>query len=315
MIPKISVIMVTYNREKLVERALNSVINQTFKEFELLLVNNGSTDNTLSVCEKYRNEDDRIKLYNIEKNKGSAYARNYAINYVNTEYLLIVDDDDYCEPKMFEHLYNMIVENNADIAITGCVDEYEDNKIVNKYVYDEKYIWNKEEGVSEFLKRDKFHTAPGTKLFKTNLFENVRFIIGKRIDDIHIIYKLFVLANKVVSQGLPMYRFYKHSGNETSFLSGDILKGDILKDYLEMQDERVKYISKNLPSLKKQVEYAKYSYMISMIEKIENGYSKECEKYNEYMKEVVRDNLKDIEKMPWLTKREEGIIAKYVEGE
>ena len=312
MNPKISVIMVAYNREKLVKRALESVINQTFKEFELLLINNGSTDNTFNICKKYVDKDSRIKLYNIEKNMGSAYARNYAINYVNAKYLLIIDDDDYCEPKMFEHLYNLIIDNNADIAITGCVDEYEDGSIIPKYKYNEKYIWNKEEGVSEFLKREKFHTAPGTKLFKTKLFEHNKFVLGKKIDDIHLIYKLFVNADKVVAQGLPMYRFYKHSGNETSFLSGDILRGDILKDYLEMQDERVDYIRENLPSLEKQARYAKYSYMISMIDKIESGYSKDCENYNKYMKNIIRENLTEFNNSEWITKREEGLIKKYI---
>jgi hypothetical protein len=210
-------------------------------------------------------------------------------------------------------LYRIISENNADIAITGCVDEYADGTIVPKYVYEEFYQWNKEEGVSEFLKREKFHTAPGTKLFRTSLFNNVRFIVGVKIDDIHVIYKLFVAAKKVVAQGKPYLRFYKHSGNETGFLSGDVLKSDILNDYLCMQDERVAYITEQLPSLTRQVCYAKYSYMISMIEKIELGFAIECDEQMKRMKAILKEHKEEFLNAEWVTDREINLFKKYID--
>lgn len=310
---KISVIMLTYNRKELLHRALDSVLQQEFKEFELILINNGSTDGTDEVCNEYAKNDNRIRYFTIKENQGIAFARNFGIDHVQTDYIVIVDDDDYCEKTMFSHLYGMIEEYNADIAITGCVDEFSDGTIRPRYQYDELYVWDKEEGVSEFLKREKFDAAPCTKLFRTSLFQTIRFMLGTRIDDIHVIYKLFVEANRVVSQAYPSYRFYKHSGNETSFLSGDKLKPEILDEYLNMQEERVSYISKHLPSLTSQVRYAKYSYMISMVERIETGLAINCEKQLLQMKRILTDNIDEFLNAKWITEREIRLFKKYVE--
>lgn len=310
---KISVIMLAYNRKELLYRALDSVLQQEFEEFELILINNGSTDGTDKVCSEYAMRDNRIRYFTIKENRGIAFARNFGVDQVQTDYIIIVDDDDYCEKTMFSHLYTMIEEYNADIAITGCVDEYSDGTIRPRYQYDELYIWDKEEGVSEFLKREKFDAAPCTKLFRAFLFNTIRFKLGTRIDDIHVIYRLFVEANRVVSQAYPNYHFYKHSGNETSFLSGDKLRPDILDEYLNMQEERVSYISEHLPSLTLQVRYARYSYMISMVERIETGLAIDCEKQLTLIKRSLRENKEEFLTAKWITEREIRLMKKYVE--
>lgn len=309
--PKISVILSTYNRQKLLPRMLDSLINQEFKEFELILINNGSTDDTKYICEEYAHKDDRIKFYIINENNGPSFARNLGIEKSSTEYLCFVDDDDYCEPNHLSNLYNFAISYNADISITGCVDEY-DNQIVPKYKFDGIFEYDKIGGVSEFLKREKFHTAPATKLFKKKLFYDVAFVPDVRVDDIHVIYKLFVNADKVVVSGLPTYRFYKHSGNMTGFIEKDVLTPEILADYLNMQEERIEYISKKIPVLENQVRYAAFSYMISMIEKINKGYSKNCEaKYN-FMKEKLLQNKDEFLTSKWITERENNLMYKYV---
>lgn len=309
---KISVILSTYNRQKLLPRMLDSLLNQKFKEFEVILINNGSTDDSQSICEKYEKEDARIRLYRIEKNNGPSFARNLGINKAKSDYICFVDDDDYCEPNYLSILYNLITEYDADIAISGSVYEYSDQTISPKYIFDETYVYNKVDGVSEFLKRDKYNTSPATKLFKKELFENVRFIAGVKIDDIHVIYKLFVNANKVVVNGVPTYRFYKHSGNMTGFIQKDILTPEILDDYLNMQKERVEYISKKIPILENQVRYAAFSYMISMIEKINNGHSINCELQYDIMVQRLRKNKDEFLNCKWITEREINLMTKYV---
>lgn len=309
---KISIILLTYNRENLLKRMLDSIKCQTFTDYELVLINNGSTDGTAKICNEYKACDDRIRLITVDVNKGAANARNLGVDAASSEYILMVDDDDYCEPDMFLHLYTLATSENADIAITGCVDEYGDGTIYPKYDYDEKYVWNRNEGVSEFLKREKFHTAPATKLFRKRLFDGLRWTIGTRVDDIHFIYKLFVAADKVVAQGKPMYRFYKHSGNMTAFLSGDILKPDVLEDYLLMQDERVDYISSKIPECARQVRYARVSYMISMVERIMQGKSIDCDIYLNQMKAYLLEHKKDLIGTEWCTDREERLMKEYV---
>ena len=309
---KISVILSTYNRQKLLPRMLDSLLNQEFKDFELILVNNGSTDNTQSICEEYAQKDQRIKLYRIEKNNGPSFARNLGIDKAKGDYICFVDDDDYCEQNYLSMLYNLITEYDSDIAISGSVYEYNDKTISPKYIFEGTYVYNKVEGVSEFLKREKYNTAPATKLFKKELFENVRFISGVKIDDIHVIYKLFVNANKVVVNGIPIYRFHKHSGNMTGFIQKDILTPEILDDYLNMQKERVQYISERVPDLEKQVRYAEFSYMLSMVEKINNGHSINCELQYDIMIQKLCKNSDEILSCNWSTEREKDLMTKYV---
>ena len=221
---KMTVIILTYNRAEMLNRAVDSVLAQSFQEYELLLINNGSTDNTSSICNAYAEKNNSVRVSTLPVNQGISAARNFALDQVRTEFCIFIDDDDFVEPDMLAHLYGMVQDFQADIAITGCVDEYPDGRIVPKYQYDERSILNREEGVSEFLKREKFHTSPGTKLFRYRLFDGIRFPKGVLIDDIHTIYKLFVAASRTVVQGIPDYHYCKHVGNATGFLSGSLLR-------------------------------------------------------------------------------------------
>jgi glycosyltransferase involved in cell wall biosynthesis len=308
---EISVILITYNRRELLSRMIKAVKEQTFLDYELILIDNGSTDGTNYLCEEYARSDSRVKLVHIENNNGSAPARNLGLKYITAKYILMIDDDDYCVPEMFEHLYHLVTKYQADIAITGCVDEYDD-QIQPKYVFDGTYVYYGYDGLSEFLKREKFHTAPATKLFKSTLFHGKQWTEGTYVDDIHFIYKLFTDARTVVVDGRPDYYFRKHSGNVSGFLSGDILKSVILNDYLQMQDERVVYISENAPDVADQVIYSRASYMISMIEKIETGFADGCEKQLIYMKKFLKEHSNDLLNQVWTTDREKNLMIKYI---
>lgn len=312
-VPYVSVILLTYNRRQLLPRMLKSILNQTFADFELILVNNGSTDDTAEICEAYRDRDGRIVLYTLEENEGASAARNFALGRAGGKYISMVDDDDYCEPGMLDHLVSLAKSCGADISITGCVDEYADGSVCPKYVYEETYIWRGAQGLSEFLRREKFHTAPATKLFRRELFEGLRWTEKTRVDDIHFIYKLFCRSRCVVAQGKPMYRFYKHAGNMTSFLSGDVLRPDVLDDYLEMQDERVAYIAEHCPALAGQARYARVSYMISMIEKIRKGEAEQCGRQLEHMVRYVKLHKAELLDPMWCTDRERKLYRQYVE--
>lgn len=309
---KITVMILTYNRAEMLSRVVDSVLAQSFQEYELLLINNGSTDNTDTICNAYAEKNNSVRVYTLPVNQGISAARNFALDQVRTEFCIFIDDDDFIEPDMLAHLYGMVQDFQADIAITGCVDEYPDGRIVPKYQYDERYILNREEGVSEFLKREKFHTSPGTKLFRYRLFDGIRFPKGVLIDDIHTIYKLFVAARRTVVQGIPDYHYCKHVGNATGFLSGSLLRPEVLEDYLNMQEERIAYITEKLPSLTEQAVYAKYSYLISMVERIEKGEAERCEAYLIRMKNTLRENADRFLQMKWVTERERRLMAQYI---
>lgn len=309
---KISVILSTYNRRHLLPRMLDSLIVQTFPDFEIILINNGSIDDTDALCRQYSQSDMRIRYFCWAVNGGAARARNFGLEHAQGDYILMVDDDDYCCPNMLETLYDMISQEDADIASVGCQYIYEDKHIEDVYVYKERYVLRGTEGIIAFLERKLYNTIPGTKLFRRTLFQRLRWLEGTRVDDIHFIYRLFVRAKKVVCCGTPLYLQYKHSGNMTSFLSGDCLTSEVLKDYLSMQDERVAYISYRLPELTEQVRYARVSYMISMVERIEQGESIGCEHELTYMKQYLSEHRNELLNTRWTTDRERNLMERYV---
>lgn len=309
--PKISIVLSTYNRAKMLPRMLNCILEQDFTDFELLLINNGSKDDTDEVCQGYAKQDSRIRLFKLSDNLGPAGAKNFGIEKARANYICFVDDDDYCEKNYFSLLYESVTQYNAEIAVTGCVDEY-DTKIVPKFDYEEIYVWDKATGVSEFLKREKFNAAPPTKIFHKSLFDNISFESCIGPDDIHVTYKLFAEAERVVVRGNPTYRFHKHADNVTAFITENRITPDILEQYLRMQKERVAYISDKLPELASQVRYAAYSYMISMVEKIRTGHGEGCGSQLEYILDELRANQEEFLSSEWLTEREKRLMNQYV---
>lgn len=307
----ISIILSTYNRQTLLPRMLDSLLSQTFSDFELLLINNGSTDQTDSICHQYVQRDSRIRYFSLEKNQGAARARNFGLDHALGDYIAMVDDDDYCCPDMMQTLFDMAAEHQADITVVGCQNAYGD-ELEDFYVYDEEFVLRGSGGLSAFLERKLYNTNAGTKLFRRTLFDGLRWTEGTRVDDIHFIYKLFARAQTVVACGKPLYIKRKHDGNMTAFLSGKRLTPDVLEDYLAMQDERVDYITKHVPALAEQVRYARVSYMISMVERIESGDSEGCQKQLMKMKQFLRCHADELLKTRWTTEREKQLMQTYV---
>ncbi len=116
--PEISIIIPIYNSEKYIEQCINSILNQTFKNFELILINDGSTDNSRVICERYENKDKRIKLFNIG-NRGVSSARNLGIENSRGKYIMFCDSDDYVKNTWCEELYKLIKDNNNSYIVCG----------------------------------------------------------------------------------------------------------------------------------------------------------------------------------------------------
>ena len=123
----ISVIMLTYNREKLVGRAIECILAQTYRDFEFIIVDNGSSDRSGAVADEYAAKDSRIRVIHRERgNIGS--GRNAGLDAAKGEYIAFIDDDDTCTPDFLQFLYDLAFENNADISICGATDKVFDEK-------------------------------------------------------------------------------------------------------------------------------------------------------------------------------------------
>ena len=127
--PLISVIVPVYKAEAYLEKSVKSIINQTYKNLEIILVDDGSPDRCGEMCDEFAKKDSRIRVIH-KANGGQSSARNAALDIMAGDYVGFVDSDDWIEPNMYEHLYNLILKNNAQISVCGLQCDYDDGKIV-----------------------------------------------------------------------------------------------------------------------------------------------------------------------------------------
>ncbi|MGI6084074.1 MAG: glycosyltransferase family 2 protein [Acetivibrionales bacterium] len=289
--PKISVIMLTYNRETLVVRAVESILNQTYRDLEFIIVDNGSTDNSGIIADEYAQKDSRIQVIHRERgNIGS--GRNAGLDAANGKYVAFIDDDDYAEPDFLEFLYNLAEPHDADIAVCGSTKEENGEILPNGiYIYDEKYVMNAEEATVNYLWRRLYNAAMPTKLIRKEMFDTIRFSNTGCYDDISTTYRYFANAKTVVAHGLPKYCFYRHPGNNSSAATKhNLLNPAQLFEYLNAFRERTEYISSVLPRLHDLAIFSEWSYMISMVEKINRYGLTNCEEPLRFMCEELRQH-------------------------
>ncbi|WP_312352967.1 glycosyltransferase family 2 protein [Aminipila sp.] len=308
---KISVIMLTYNREQFIGRAIQSVLNQDFKDFEYIIVDNGSTDSSGMIADEYARKDKRIKVIHKEKgNIGS--GRNAGLDLARGKYVTFVDDDDIAYKDMLGFLYELAEGNKADIAICGSDKEVE-NEIIPNCVFQELLIMGAGEAIIELLKRKKYNAASPTKLWHRSIFDNIRFLNEGKYDDITIVYKLFAEAKKVVAHGIPKYCFSRHQGNNSAFTTNDsLLNPDQLNEYFSAFRERTLYLSKKLPEIADYAQYSEWSYMISMCNKIHKNFLEGCKQQLSWIERELAENFDEFYGMEYIQDFEKEFLELYI---
>ncbi|MBQ4067985.1 MAG: glycosyltransferase [Lachnospiraceae bacterium] len=241
--PLISVIIPVYNLENYIERCLISVLSQTYKNLEILVVDDGSTDNSPSLCDKYSTIDSRITVFHIE-NGGAAHARNVALNKTNGELLTFIDGDDFVDSTYIETLYNAMVDKNADISICKWVDIYEH---AEPKALQQSYIktYDTLSGLEALMYQVEFDSAMWVKLYKSSLFDGIFFPEGNLYEDLAIIYKIFERA-KIISYTDYAGYFYTIRNSGTTLIKFKPKKMDLIDVIDEMQD----YLLKRYPELR-----------------------------------------------------------------
>ena len=193
---KLSIIVPVYNVAEYLERCLNSLINQTLNEIEIICVNDGSTDNSLCILEKFAGLDNRIKIIN-QKNKGLSGARNTGIKLIQGEYFGFLDSDDWVDLDYFEKLYKRAKNCDADISLGDFIRK-------GKFKHKIRLKLNKEEefvGDNEKFYGSQFYHFPcvWNKIYKTSKFNDLRFIEGMYFEDGPYTIQALHRANKVVT--------------------------------------------------------------------------------------------------------------------
>ena len=184
----VSIIIPIYNVEKYLDKCLKTIINQTYKNIEIILVDDGSTDNSLFICNKYAEDDKRIKVLH-KKNEGVSVARNIGIKLSTGKFVVFVDPDDYVSNNHIETLYNCIISNNVDLVISNAINVTEDG---NMFKNEEKkdFFMNKEECLKELLSENNFSHVCWGNIYKRELLEVCSFNDKYRIaEDLDFLYE------------------------------------------------------------------------------------------------------------------------------
>ena len=211
----VSVIVPIYNVEQYLERCIKSIQNQTYKDLEIILVDDGSPDNCGAICDRYAAEDKRIKVIHKE-NGGLSDARNFGIHAATGEYFFLVDSDDWIHNQAVEILMQMIVQNSCQVVICGYQyayegKEYTDDKLSVKYVVD-KY-----QDVDTYIAQDIYFSCPDkrleytvawNKIYHKDLFKDISYPKGKVHEDEYTTFKLLHGAKKIGIIDLPLYYYF-----------------------------------------------------------------------------------------------------------
>ena len=231
MRPVVSVIVPIYNVEQYLKRCLDSLVNQTFKEIEILCVNDGSPDQSQKVVDEYVGRYPTKVKSLIKPNGGLADARNYGLDYAQGEYVAFIDSDDWVEVTMIEEMYQLAISKSADIVVSDMQYVYNTGKkqFVSGGEFEEENIISNPEII-------KINNSACNKLYKYSLFDDVRFPKGLWYEDLGCIPILLAKANRIVKINKIFYYYFQrdgsimHTESEKIF---DIYKViDLIQDYV-----------------------------------------------------------------------------------
>lgn len=241
----VSIIIPIYNVEKYLEKCIKSIINQTYRNLEIILINDGSTDESAKICEAYKELDNRIIFIN-KKNGGAASAKNEGLKVAKGDYITFVDSDDFVELDMIEYMVNTIKKYNSDIVQCSFTNLY---KNTEKFKQDK--IIEQKIGSKDFL--ELFITKWDSslfwnKLFKREVIENVFFKEGRCIDDEFFTYKCVINSKSIVTSNKIVYNYRMR---KSGVMKSERSQKQILKDRVDYLYERYELVRKIYKDLDK----------------------------------------------------------------
>lgn len=241
----ISVVIPVYNVEKYLKECLDSVVGQTYKNLQIILVDDGSTDTSGAICDDYAKKDERITVVH-QKNQGAGAAKNTGLELVEGEYLSLIDSDDYIDEKFYETLLRAMESYDADVVQCLFDNCFLDRSLKRQYYFstDKTRKVKAKHFLFETL-YDWKYAVFWNKLFKTKLLGEARFPVGRKIDDEFFTYKLVCKAKLIVNINEHLY-YYRMRG---SSVMNDNSREQLNKDRFDCFKERYAYVTKKYPSL------------------------------------------------------------------
>ena len=207
---KVSVIIPVYNSEKFICRCVDSVLNQTYKNLEIFLIDDGSPDNCPKICDEYAKKDERIRVFHNE-NGGASVARNFALEKMNGDYVIFIDSDDYIKAEMIETMLNKIQEMGGDVAI--CLEEHDDIESFKGDIF-------------ENILEDKIGSQMWRFLFKSDKFKTIRFPVGRLAQDVAVLHEV-LYGSKIVFVPEKLYVYNVNNCDNVSNNKKNKYKGSM----------------------------------------------------------------------------------------
>lgn len=236
--PKLSIIVPVYKVEQYIHKCVDSILNQTFTDFELILVDDGSPDNCGAICDEYSLKDERVRVIHKE-NGGVSKARNFGIDKAKGEYIGFVDSDDYIDANMYQEMLAFLEANDLDVV---CTDTYIVRGDRKKYKprYSKDMIFENGTAITENL-NGNLDNAVWNKVYKREVISDIRFPLNRRYEDVATVYKWFFNANKVGYLSKPYYYYIKL---DSSFIGTSFNSRSRYEHFLAYQ-ERYEFAKKN----------------------------------------------------------------------
>lgn len=217
--PLISLIIPCYNAERSLEKCLDSVTQQSYSHLEIIIVDDGSTDNSSKIYVEFQRRDERIKIFH-QNNSGVSKARNRGVKAATGDYICFVDSDDWVEPDYCAELYRLLLDENADISIIEASYEDEKGNVVFHKPISEEKVFDGKQALAILLEDDVIQSHPWGKLYRSSFFKNVNFPENlKCFEDYSTLFRVFDKAMKVVRSNKKLYHYIQHEGSLSHDLS------------------------------------------------------------------------------------------------
>mgnify|MGYP001038028152 CR=1 FL=1 len=272
----ISVIVPVYNVRDYLSRCIQSIIDQSYKNIEILIVDDGSTDGSEKICDVFAKSDKRVRVIH-KKNEGLSSARNIGLDIAKGNYIGFVDSDDYIAQDMYESLISYM-NKEIDIVCCGTICVANDRKREKSGggygKSPKKIVFTKEEAIEELISQRYISFSSCDKLYRKEMFEKLRFPIGRTSEDLPVVYELIKRSRKIVNIGKAkyMYCFRENSISRKNFYYRRV-------DYALFAAKICKDIHKSYPQLGKQAGALYIQYVVFIINCIQS-----CEERDQFYK-------------------------------
>lgn len=305
----ISVIIPAYNVDKYLGRCLDSIRCQSYKDIEIIVIDDGSTDGTAKICDDYAGKDNRIKVVH-KKNEGVAEARNDALDLAGGSMIAFSDADDHYEPDMIKMLYDAMISHDADMAACGYYEEYPDH-IDEHGTGKGVVVYDRKSAYEDYLKMGgRIGSGLWNKLIRAKVLEDLRFKPYRMGEDVELLCRTVNNCDKVVCIDYAGYHYIHREGSATRlrFSSTNL-------DIIHVSDEIVEYTKISQPELLKQAYAFHAAWVSAQIQvmhwhKDTRGFAQE----KKYIRETIVENRPGYRDNPYIAKADRLFIAGYMWG-